>query len=363
MLSSINRPACRRTHNRTDTHRAPGANRRLLLVQTSYLGDTILSTPLIAGLHQLHPRAELWMMTTPAGAELVRSDPLVHAVIVFDKRSRDRGFSGLLRMSRHLRRLAFDRAYALQRSYRTTLMLGLSGIRHRTGFRKAKWSFCYHVRRPQNPAQHDVHRNLALLTDEAPQAAFESAIRLYPPPVDRIAPVLARHIHHQTPYVLLVPGSAWETKRWHWKHYRALAKHLIDRGYRVILLGSPADRALNRRVARGLAVIDLAGQTSVAEAMTMVQQAVGIVCNDSMALHLASAFRTPCVAIFCATSPTFGFGPWQNPNAVVMELGGLSCKPCARHGGRHCPTGTRSCMEDLQPEAVLDALTSVLPAP
>lgn len=342
---------------------ASGIARRILLVQTSYLGDTILSTPLIAGLHQLHPRAELWMMTTPAGAELVRDDPLVTRVIAFDKRGQDRGFVGLLRMSRQLRELAFDRAYALQRSYRTSLMLWLSGIRHRTGFVTAKGSFCYHVRRPRNQRQHDIHRNLSLLTDEAPRAAFETALRLFPPPLDRLTPVLARHIKQPQPYVLLVPGSAWETKRWHWRHYRTVADRLGTQGYRVILMGAATDKAINQRVAHGLPAIDLTGRTSVAEAMTLVQHAAGIVCNDSMALHLASAFRTPCVVVFCATSPVFGFGPWQNPNAVVMELDRLSCKPCARHGGRRCPTGTRACMDDLQPEAVLDALQSVMPAP
>lgn len=363
LSSSNNRSACRHTPRAADKPRATDAARRILLVQTSYLGDTILSTPLIAGLHQLHPGAELWMMTTPAGAELVRSDPLVHAVIVFDKRVRDRGIAGLLRTSRHLRRLSFDRAYALQRSYRTALMLGLSGIHHRTGFNTAKWSFCYHVRRSRNPDQHDVQRNLSLLTDEAPVTAFQTALRLFPPPVDCIAPVLAGNIHQARPYILLVPGSAWETKRWHWRHYRIVADRLVAQGYRVILLGAATDQTINRWVARGQTVIDLTGRTSVSEAMTMVQHAAGIVCNDSMVLHLASAFRTPCVAVFCATSPAFGFGPWQNPNAVVMGLDGLSCKPCARHGGRHCPTGTRACMEDLQPEPVLAALTSVLPAP
>ncbi len=142
-----------------------------------------------------------------------------------------------------------------------------------------------------------------------------------------------------------------------------MADSLLDMGYRVLLLGAAADKAVGRRVARGRPVSDLTGRTSVAEAMVMVQHAAGIVCNDSMALHLASAFRKPCVAVFCATSPAFGFGPWQNPNAVVVEADDLPCKPCARHGGRQCPTGTHACMEAPPPQTVLDALKSVLPAP
>lgn len=364
MLSSpSNKPACRRPHPESVPLPVRGSAGRILLVQTSYIGDTILSTPLIAALHQLYPQKELWMMTTSAGAALVRDDPLVHQVIIYDKRARDKGFVGLLRMSRRLRRLAFDRVYALQRSYRTALMLWLSSVQHRTGFRNAKLSFLFHARLPRNPDQHDVHRNLALLAGEAPSTPFKTALRLFPPPADRIAPDLARHLRHRTPYVVLVPGSAWETKRWLWNHFRTVADNLLDQGYRVILIGASTDQETNCRVARGRPIIDLTGRTSVAEAMTMVQQAAGIVCNDSMALHLASVFRKPCVAVFCATSPAFGFGPWQNPNAMVVELENLPCKPCARHGGRRCPTGTRVCMEALQPESVLAALKSVLPAP
>ncbi len=351
-------------NKRTACRRPPGESaQRILLVQTSYLGDTILSTPLIAALHKLHLGCELSVMTTPAAADIVRGDPLVNQVIVFDKRSRDGGLSGLLRMSRRLRHLAFDRAYALQRSYRTALMLCLSGIRHRTGFRTAKCAFLYHSRMTRNPDQHDVYRNLALLADEAPLSTFDTALRLFPPSVDHIAPELAAHIQGARPYVILVPGSAWETKRWHWEHYRTVADSLLDLGYRVMLLGAADDQAVGRRVARDRPVIDLTGRTSVAEAMAMVQHAAGIVCNDSMALHLASAFRKPCVVVFCATSPAFGFGPWENPNAVVVEADDLPCKPCARHGGRQCPTGTRACMEAPPPQTVLEALKSVLPLP
>ncbi len=302
-------------------------------------------------------------MTTPAAAGLVADDPLVDRVIAFDKRGRDRGMAGILRMSRRLRRLGFDRAYALQRSYRTAIMLVLSGIAHRTGFQSAKFSFVFHSRQVRGTDQHDVLRNLALLAGEAPLSAFDTSLRLFPPTVGRIGPELAAHIQDPRPYLLLVPGSAWKTKRWHWKHFRVLADRLIGQGYRVLLMGADADRAVSRRVARGLEVVDLTGQTTVPATMTLVRHAAGVVCNDSMAQHLASAFGKPCVVVFCATSPAFGFGPWQNPNAVVVEAQDLACKPCARHGGHHCPTGTQACMEAPQPQTVLDALESVLPAP
>ena len=341
-------------------HRDP---KRILIVQTSYLGDTILSTPVVAGVHRLHPEAELWMMTTPAGKGLVSRDPLLAGVIPFDKRKQDAGIGGILRTGRLLRTHGFARAYALQRSYRTALTLLAAGIPHRTGFAKARMPFLYHRRQPRRPSDHDVLRNLSILAGEAPLAAFDTGLRLYPPPAEDLARNLRNLLETGRPLALLVPGSAWATKMWPWQHYRSVADRLITRGFTVALLGGPEDREVNHKVADHSAVVDLAGRTSVAEAMALVRHAGLVVCNDSMALHLASAFRVPCVAVFCATSPAFGFGPWQNPRSEVVEKQGLHCKPCARHGGPTCPTGTRACMEDLPPESVIDAIERVLRVP
>ena len=333
---------------------------RILIVQTSYLGDTILSTPVIAGVHHLHPSAKLWMMTTPAARGLVERDPLLEGVIAFDKRGDAAGLKGLMRMGLDLRRLQFDKVYALQRSYRTALTLLVSGIPHRTGFQNARLPFIYHTRRVRRSTDHDVLRNLSLLTAEAPLAAFDTRLRLYPPPPAELGVTAGRLLRQDKPIALLVPGSAWPTKMWCWKHYRRVARHFGDRGFKVALLGGPEDRQVNRQVANGLALVDLAGKTSVAEAMAVVQRARIMICNDSMVLHMASAFGIPCVAVFCATCPSFGFGPWQNPRAVVVEKEGLPCKPCSRHGGNTCPAGTRACMDQLSPEAVINAADTAL---
>ena len=89
---------------------------KILLVQTSFLGDTILSTPVIAGLHRVFPDTELWMMTTPQSAGLVQKDPLLTGIIPFDKRRDESGASGIWKMAGRLKEMAFDRVYALHRS-------------------------------------------------------------------------------------------------------------------------------------------------------------------------------------------------------------------------------------------------------
>jgi len=330
---------------------------RILIVQTSFLGDTILSTPVIAGAKKIYPDAELWMMTTPLSAQLVSRDPLLEGVIAYDKRGEDAGLKGLFAMAGRIRAMGFDLVYALHRSYRTSVLLWLARIPMRIGFKKAKFSFLYHQTVDRNPEDHDVIRNLKILKGWKAQATFDCDMRLYAPSAAELGHA-ARSLLPSAPYAVLVPGSAWETKQWHVEGFRKTAIYLMGEGFRVVLLGGVEDAATNRRVADGLDVIDLAGKTSISDAMYAVQQAKLVVCNDSMSLHLASAFKIPTVTVFCATSPSLGFGPWKN-NARVVEKK-LGCKPCRRHGGRRCPNGTEACMKDVDFSEVVSAIQSVL---
>ncbi len=63
---------------------------KILVVQSSFLGDTILSTPVISGLQTIYPEAEISMLTTPLAACLVKHDPRLAEVITFDKRNKEK---------------------------------------------------------------------------------------------------------------------------------------------------------------------------------------------------------------------------------------------------------------------------------
>ncbi len=332
---------------------------KILLVQTSWLGDTILSTPVIAAIKSIYPDAELYLLTTVLSAELVRRDPLLAGVLTYDKRGQDRGFSGISRTCRRIRDLRFDRVYSLHKSYRTALLLWCSRIPRRIGFTNARLGFLYHIRRPRPASEHDVIRNLSILSAEISAEAFNSRLRLFPPAAEDMRPAVQEVLHHVQDFIIMVPGSAWPTKMWPWEGYRQVAARLLERGHPVLLLGAAAEAAVAEKVAQGLDVINLAGKTNVSEAMLVVSRARLMICNDSMALHLASAFQIPTVAIFCSTSPAFGFGPWQN-RAIVVQRDDLPCKPCGSHGYKRCPNNTEACMKDLSASRVLQAADALL---
>ncbi len=332
---------------------------KILLVQTSFLGDTILSTPVISGIKKIYPEAELWMMTTPLSSELVIRDPLLAGVLIDDKKNKNVGFSGFLRMKRRIQSIAFDRVYSLHRSPRTALLLWLCQIPDRIGFSDAKLSFLYHEIRIRNRKNHDVIRNLSLLSGDISIESLEPELRLFPPEKNALNENIRRTLPDKGSYVVLVPGSAWKTKMWNWEGYHETAKYLFKKSFYVVLLGAKSDETVSAKVAQGLSVINLSGKTSIADTMYIIKNSSLVVCNDSMALHLASALNIPNVAIFCATSPQFGFSPWQN-NAIIVENKNLSCKPCQRHGGNKCPTGTKACMKEPSHLEVIRAAEKLL---
>ncbi|MCK5782970.1 MAG: lipopolysaccharide heptosyltransferase II [Desulfobacterales bacterium] len=332
---------------------------KILLVQTSFLGDTILSTPLIAALKKFHPEAELWMMTTPLAASLVKRDPLLTGVIPFAKRGSAKGIKGLLHQARQLRKLNFDKVYSLHRSARTSLLLSFSRIPEKIGFKNAKLAFLYNKTRPRPKDLHDVLRNLALLDKGSKRTNLPDQLRLFAPEKRELAPEIQALLPTPGSYVLMVPGSAWETKRWSAAGYHEVAEYLIKKGWRVVLMGSNEEIGVCREVAGNLEVINLAGRGNLDTALYLTHHARLMICNDSMALHMASACKIPTVAIFCATVPQFGFGPWQN-RAVIVEKKDLDCRPCARHGNRQCPNQTRACMDELPPAEVIKAFDTLI---
>jgi len=330
---------------------------RILLIQTSFLGDVILSTPVISGLKKLYPDAELYVMTTPLAAGLLANHPLIQKVIPFEKRGKHRGIKGLKLFSKELASYQFSKIYSLHRSWRTSLLVRMTDVPVRIGFKDAwgsRWAYTNRVNKA-GAGEHAVLRYLSLLFDEKPREFFETKLSLFAEPMSKLSSPIQSILPES--YVCLFPGSEWMTKRW--QRYRELAQLLIQKGERVLILGSKKEAEENERQMSGIPVVHLSGKTSLAETISIVSKAKGVVCNDSMALHMASAFEVPRVSVFCATSPSFGFGPW-GAYGKVEEVLDLPCKPCRRHGSQSCPTGTNRCMTGVEPKDVLLSIESVM---
>lgn len=335
-----------------------------LVIQTSFLGDVILTTPLIA---ELAKRGPVDVLATPIGATALANNPDIRTVIRYDKRGTYGSALGLWQTIKEIRsRRPYDAAYLAQGSFRSGLLSMLTGATERIGFASSTGRVLYTRQMPYRPEKHHAERiwSLAFTDCADPPTREQIRPRLYPSDEDRatIDTLLRLSGANEEPIIALAPGSAWGTKRW--PYYVDLARRLAD-DFRVAVIGSKADIPLAREIIGVLppgCAVDGVGKLSLLASAELIGRAQAIVTNDSAPEHLASAMGTPTLAIFGPTVPEFGFGPLADRKAVAGHTD-LTCRPCDRHGPQKCPLGHWRCMRELTPEHISSLLTEVLNPP
>jgi heptosyltransferase-2 len=330
-----------------------------LVIQTSFLGDVVLTTPLIAHLARSGP---VDVVTTPAAAPLLAGNPDIRRVIPFDKRGAEGGLAGLWEVARAVRAEGDAVAYCAQGSLRSAALATLGGYRERVGFDTSGGRLLYSRRVTYRAEQHHVERLLRLAVgDDATIDPAALVPSLHPSSRDRdaIDLILARQGATEDRLVALAPGSVWATKRW--PGFPALAKSLAPNG-RIVVIGGDADRDVAAAILEGTPdAIDTTGRLSLLGSAALIRRAAVLVTNDSLPQHLASAMGTRTVTIFGPTIPGFGFGPLA-PGSVSVGHASLTCRPCHPHGPAVCPLGHHLCMRDLAESVVLSHALNALAA-
>lgn len=315
-----------------------------LVVQTAFLGDVVLTTPLLATLAETE--GPLDVVTTPAAAPLLETHPAVRHVIPYDKRGADRGWRGLRALAGRLQAERYAVAYLPHRSLRSAALAWLARIPRRVGYRDG-WRSLYTESRPRPATGHEIDRLLAL-AGRPPSPATRPTLGLTAADVDAATQWL-REARIDSPFVALAPGSIWGSKRW--PYFPELARRLAQRAG-IVVVGSREDAPLGEQI-EGAA--NACGMLTLRASAALIRQASVLVTNDSAPLHFAQAVGTPTVAIFGPTIPAFGFGP-RGPRDQALGVDGLACRPCSAHGPARCPLGHHSCMQALAVDEVVRAI-------
>ena len=325
----------------------------VLVIQTAFLGDVVLTTPLLTRLAARHGPVDV--VTTPAAAELISAHPAVRRGISYDKRGVDRGIGGFRRLTERLAAGRYSAAYLPHRSWRSAALALCAQIPERIGFDDSPAALLYTTRVPRARGGYESARLLPL-AGPASARDPEAEVRVALTAADReAADRWLRERGIAAPFIAVAPGSIWGTKRW--QGYADLVGKLTQP---VVVLGSEADAPLAGEVAAAAPgrAHSAAGALSLRESAALIERARLLVTNDSAPLHLASGVGTPVVAVFGPTTPAQGFGPLQGRGVVVQESG-LWCRPCSPHGPQQCPFGHHACMRQIGVERVLDAINAL----
>ncbi|NML85520.1 lipopolysaccharide heptosyltransferase II [Polaromonas sp.] len=327
-----------------------------LVIAPQWIGDAVMTEPL---LRHLHARGErLTVGALPWVAPVYRAMPQVAEVIEFPF-----AHGGLQFRARRAiaQRMAgrFDKAYVLPNSLKSALLPFLASIPQRIGYLgEARVGLLTH--RLKNPK------------NKPPMVAFYSALSGEGdlpgdrPELQIAAAQIGATLHEfglqQGGYVVFAPGAEFgPAKRWPARHFAELAASL---DLPVVLLGSGKEAALCDEIAGPVNVaqpdkcLNLAGKTSLPQALALIAASRSSVSNDSGLMHVAAALGVPQVAIFGSSSPLHT--PPLNDKATVLWLKTdpayqppLDCAPCFE---RECPLGHTRCLNDISAERVLRAL-------
>ena len=322
-----------------------------LIIQTAFIGDAILATPVIEYLHSQFPHTPIDLLVRKGNEGLFHQHPKLRQTLVWNKKKRK--YAHLWELFRYIRRQQYAGVINLQRFGATGALTAFSGAKDRVGFDKNPFSslFTLSVPHEMGNGKHEVDRNLEILAPIWGQAPPEMRRpRLYPSPKDyqRVK------AYQESSYVCMAPASVWYTKQLPATHWVKLMDR-ISHTDNIYVLGAPSDRTYCEELAQQSLhpnIYPLAGELGLLASAALMERARMNYVNDSAPMHLASAMNAPTVAFFCSTIPQFGFGPLADSSWIVETSTQLTCRPCDLHGKKACPEGHFRCGKEIEMEKI-----------
>ncbi len=340
------------------------ARERVLIVAPSWVGDAILSEPLVALIRDPFVDPLVDVLVPSWCAPVYRRIRGIRKIIEspFEKGRLDlRERRGL---GVELRREKYSRALVLPNSWKSALAPWFARVPRRTGYLgEARFGLLNDARRLDVKAlPRLVDRFAALAGSAGEHVPFPPAPALVPDRANLMAAIRALRLKTDRPVAVLCPGAEYgPAKRWPPHYFAELAAMFLREGSAVWIVGSPNDKIAANAVVAALGkdvdkVRDLTGRTDLGTAIDLLSVASLVISNDSGLMHAAAAVGVPLVALFGSSSPVYT--PPLSPIAQVAKIE-IACSPCFQ---RECPLGHFRCMRELLPRAVYN-LACIPPRP
>ena len=327
--------------------------RRVLIIQTAFLGDVILATGLVEKIHQHYPDTEIDFLLRKGNESLLENHPIINEVIIFNKS--ETKYLNLLKVIRKIRHKKYDLIANIQRYFTTGIITIFSNAAITIGFDKNPLSYFFSKKIKHDfDGYHEIERNhelIAWFTDNNPAKP-----RLYPQ--KKNLEKVARY--QDNSYICIAPASVWFTKQFPVEKWLELISK-ITLHIQVYLIGGPDDYLLCEEIckkSKSTQVSNLCGAIDLLDTAALMGGAVLNIVNDSAPMHIASAMNAPTCAIYCSTLPALGYGPLSAESRIVEIKEHLYCRPCGIHGRKNCPEGHFRCAYDINIEEIIEMINN-----
>lgn len=314
--------------------------KRFLIIQTAFLGDVVLATPVITALKNRYPNAQIDVLVRKGNESLLSNNPFLENVYTFNKK--EGKWKEILRLIKLFRSKKYDEIINLQRFASSGMIATFSKAKRVSGFKKNPFSLLYTNKYAHEIGNgtHEITRNLNCISTHTDEKFILPS--LFPSEHDwnEIS------TYTSDKFVCLAPASVWFTKQLPKSKWIELGQKLIAFNMNIFLLGAPNDHQLLEEIRNGIGnenCLNLAGKLSLLQSAALISKAEHSFVNDSGPMHLASAMNAHVTAFFCSTVPSFGFGPVSDHSFVAETSEKLACRPCGLHGYKTCPKGHFKC--------------------
>jgi len=316
---------------------------RILIIQTAFIGDVVLATPLVLKLNKFFPHASIDFLVRKGNEELLIYNKCISEILIWDKKYEK--YLGLLRIIKKVRKKKYDLVINVQRYASTGILTWLSGATIKVGFDKNPFAFALtkRVKHSLDQNLHEVERNLKLIEPWTDSEFLRPSIEVGEK-IDRSIKDLKKD-----EYLVIAPTSVWFTKQLPAEKWIKFLEGINFKS-KIYLIGSSDDKVTCEDIrsrCQNSQVENLCGKLSLLQSVALIKDAKHTFSNDSAAQHFASALNAPVTTVFCSTIPEFGFGPLSDKSAVVQIAYDLECRPCGLHGYKKCPKGHFKCAKDI----------------
>ncbi len=317
--------------------------KKILIIRFSSIGDIVLTTPIIRCMKQQIPDAEIHYLTKEKFYPLVKANPNISRIHIFNDKLRE--------VINELKDISFDHVVDLHKNLRSG-RVKLALRKPTSTFDKLNFRKWLIVNMKINKLP-DIH-----IVDRYFEAVNKLGVKNDQGGLDYFIPeedlVLREDLPptHAEEFIAFVIGGMHYTKMFPEEKVVELC-HLLDKP--VILMGGPDDHEKAERIREqcGEKIYNACGLYSINQSASLIQLSSKVLTNDTGLMHIAAAFRKEIFSLWGNTIPGFGMYPYLPPGegkSHIIEVKGLSCRPCSKIGYSKCPKKHFRCMMDVDIE-------------
>ena len=339
----------------------------ILIIAPNWIGDAVSTQPLLANLKALYPDSKIDVLASHWVAPIYRACSQVHEVIEAKFEHKKLQWNLRKQLAKQIEAKNYQACFVLPNSFKSALIPWLANIPFRVGYRgEMRFGLINSVldnpNKVNRPPMVDHYLALSeLLTDDGslPFGKLVPKLNVSTSATQSVERKLQDANINSASIYAICPGAEYgPSKRWPTEHFAGLAQNLIaqNSNNQIILLGSKSDHALAQEITsqakQASNIHNWCGNTSLDEAIALIDMSKAIISNDSGLMHIAAALQTPQVAIFGSSDPAHT--PPLSDKAKVIWLN-MPCSPCHK---RICPLGHLRCLKDILPQQVLATLNT-----